>query len=131
VEILEKVPVPASVPRVGVGGGPAPGGRAGLRPMHLLLASLAGCAAMDTLLILAKQRQDLGDLTIEARGNRLEGITPAPYDRIHLTFTGYGPIDEAPFARAVGLGVEKYCSVGATLNPAVAVTWEARRAEGC
>ena len=123
-QILERAPVPEAIPKATEAGVP-PGARAGLRPMQLLLVSVAGCAAMDIVLILARQRQDLRDLVIEVQGWRSEG-TPAPYERIRMVFTAHGEVELARLERAVELGVSKYCSVAATLRPEVQIVWEAR-----
>ena len=64
-QILERAPVPEAVPKVADAGPIPTGDRAGLRPMQLLLVSMAGCAAMDIVLILARQRQDLRGLQRE------------------------------------------------------------------
>lgn len=123
-QILERVPHPEAVPKT-ADAGPIPSGdRAGLRPMQLLLVSMAGCAAMDIVLILARQRQDLRDMVIEAEGIRVEG-TPAPYEKITLRFIAHGDVDLARFERAVELGVTKYCSVASSLDPKINVIWEA------
>ena len=123
-QILERVPHPEAVPKV-ADAGPIPSGdRAGLRPMQLLLVSLAGCAAMDIVLILARQRQDLRDMVIAVEGVRVEG-TPAPFEKITLRFTAHGEVDLGKLQRAVELGVTKYCSVASTLDPKVNVMWEA------
>lgn len=99
----------------------------GMRPMELLLTSLAGCSAMDVLHILRKQRQPIEHLAIEVRGARKDAV-PATYDSIHLVFTARGDVSDKKLQRAVALSVEKYCSVGASLNPDITVTWEAVRA---
>jgi putative redox protein len=92
--------------------------------MQMLLVALAGCAAMDIVLILARQRQDLRDLVIEVKGWRVDA-TPAPFERIHIRFTAHGDVELEKLKRAVELGVTKYCSVVSTLKPEVAVEWEA------
>ncbi|WP_309709991.1 OsmC family protein [Armatimonas sp.] len=93
----------------------------GFRPMALLLISLAGCSALDLGLILARQRQDVRGLTIEAEGTRVEA-TPAPYTHITLTFTAHGPVDPAALERAAELAVRRYCSVADSLDPKIEVT---------
>jgi putative redox protein len=98
----------------------------GMRPMELLLASVASCAAMDVVKILRQQKQPLEDLRIEIEGARPEG-EPSPFTRMMLVFIARGAVDEHKLRRAVQLSVEKYCSVGATLGD-VAISWEARRA---
>lgn len=106
-------------------GSPEIGGEGrGMRPMELLLTALASCAAMDVVHILRRQRQPLEDLEIVVEGDRREG-TPSPFSAVHLRFLARGAVDPRKLERAVRLGVERYCSVGASLHPDVAVTWEA------
>jgi putative redox protein len=108
-----------------VDGTPEIGGTgAGMRPMELLLSALASCSAMDVVHILRKQAQALEHLTIHVEGIRKDA-TPAPYEHIKLVFRAQGDLDPHKLQRAVQLGVEKYCSVGATLDPAVDIQWEA------
>jgi putative redox protein len=97
----------------------------GMRPMELLLASIASCSAMDVLNILRKQHEPLEHLAIEVEGARSAEV-PAPFKRIKLVFSARGAVDPHKLQRAVGLAIEKYCSAIATLNPDVQVTWEAR-----
>ncbi len=107
---------------VEIDGAPAIGGeRAGFRPMQLVLAAIAGCASMDLIPILAKQRQRLDDLAITVRGERADAL-PAPFVAIDLHFDLYGEIDEKQAARAVDLAVHKYCSVGEMLKATAKVT---------
>lgn len=110
-----------------VDGSPEIGGEGrGMRPMELLLSSVASCSAMDVVHILVnKQRQPLEGLRVEIEGERADA-TPAPFTKMKLVFFAKGPVDEAKLARAVALSVEKYCSARATLG-GVEVTWEARR----
>ncbi|HHH28532.1 MAG TPA: OsmC family peroxiredoxin, partial [Polyangiaceae bacterium] len=106
-------------------GSPAIGGEGrGMRPMELLLTSLASCAAMDVVHILRKQKQPLEGLTIAVEGRRADAV-PARFEAIHLRFVAEGAVAPNKLERAVRLGVEKYCSVGASLAPDIAVTWEA------
>lgn len=97
----------------------------GVRPMEMLLMSLAGCSAMDVLLILNKQRQPIVDLTIDVEGQRADAV-PAVYTDIHLVFTATGDLDATKLDRAVALSMEKYCSVTKMLEPTVRITHAAR-----
>lgn len=99
----------------------------GMRPTEVLLAALASCSAMDVVHILRKQRQPIEHLSIEIEGVRKDAV-PAPFKSAHLVFTVRGAVEEAKLQRAVSLAVEKYCSVRATLDPTVEITWEARNA---
>jgi hypothetical protein len=51
---------------------------------------------------------------------------PAPFTEVALVFSANAELNEHKYQRAVKLAVEKYCSVGATLDPSVAITWQAR-----
>jgi putative redox protein len=102
--------------RVPIDGAPAAGGEGlGARPMELLLSALGGCAAIDVLGILVKQRQTMDDLAVTVEGERSEG-EPALFIRIHVHFDVSGPVDERAVARAVELSMDKYCSVARTLE---------------
>jgi putative redox protein len=109
-----------------VDGSPDIGGEGrGMRPTELLLSALASCAAMDVVHILRKQRQDLQQLTIATEGERVEAV-PAPFKKIKLVFEARGAVDDHKLQRAVQLSVEKYCSVRASLDPTIEISWEAR-----
>ena len=114
-----------------VDGSPEVGGEGrGMRPMELLLSSVASCAAMDVIHILVnKQKEPLEHLRVEIEGERPDA-TPAPFTRMKLVFVVRGAVDDAKLQRAVSLSVEKYCSARATLG-GVDVTWEARREGEC
>jgi len=91
----------------------------GMRPMHALLASLAACGAMDAILILLKQREPVGHFSVKAIGNRPLS-TPAPFEEIRLTIDAPG-VDEARLLSAIRLAYTKYCSVGSSLDPGIAI----------
>ncbi|WP_209330724.1 OsmC family protein [Lunatimonas salinarum] len=93
-------------------------------PMELLLSALAGCSAIDAVLMLKKRRKEVTDLKIEAEGDRDEGI-PAYYKAIHLKFILTSPdatLEE--FEKVVKLAVEKYCSVASSLKSEISHSCE-------
>jgi putative redox protein len=106
--------------------GPAEvGGRGeGVRPMHLVLMGLAGCSAMDVLLILNKQRQPIEGLEVHVEAERAKTV-PAVFTDILLRFEARGPINESKLQRAVNLSVEKYCSVAKMLASSATIRFEA------
>lgn len=110
-----------------VDGAPEVGGEGrGMRPMELLLSSVASCSAMDVLHILRKQKEPLEGLAVEIEGVRPE-TTPAPFVRMKMVFLARGNgLDDHKLQRAVSLAVEKYCSARATLSAGIEVSWEAR-----
>lgn len=88
----------------------------GFKPVNLLLASLAGCTAIDVVDILRKQRQRLTDIEIMVDGDQ-EPEPPWTFTEIRLHYLLRGhDLDEKRVRRAVELAETKYCSVGATLS---------------
>ena len=103
---------------------PSIGGQGlGLRPMEVLAASVAACASIDVLLILKKKRIALRKYEIEIKGQRKEA-TPAPFVSIHLRveIDPEDPLETVE--KVVAMSLEKYCSVSASLDPAIPVTFE-------
>lgn len=106
-----------------VDGSEAVGGEGkGMRPMQLLLVSVASCSAIDLVEILNKQRQPLKDLHVSVNGERPQEGHPRPYKSIDVQFTLFGDLDRSKVARAVKLAVEDYCSARATLADNVTIT---------
>jgi len=95
----------------------------GIRPMEGLASSVAACASIDILLILKKKRIELSNYDVEIQTERKDA-TPAPFTKIHLIFTigKADPIEQV--LKAVALGVEKYCSVSASLDSTISITHE-------
>lgn len=98
------------------------GSQSAMRPMQVLLASMGGCSAIDVILILKKQRQELRDIKITLEGEREPGKEPSLYRNIHIHFKLFGNIDSEKAATAVGLSMDKYCSVAKTLEATAAIT---------
>ncbi|MGM0589498.1 MAG: OsmC family protein [Bacteroidota bacterium] len=96
----------------------------GMRPMELMLASVASCSALDLVEILKKQRQPLEDIQIEIEGERPGGKAPTPFTAFRINFTLTGEIDQAKAARAVELSVEKYCSAIESLDPKIDIRYK-------
>jgi len=95
----------------------------GLRPMELLASSLASCTSIDVLLILKKKRIVISHFEVEILARRKEAV-PASFESIHLVFH-IGENDEfEPVEKAVQLSVEKYCSVAASLDKGIKISWE-------
>ena len=94
----------------------------GFRPMELLLAGAGGCASIDLLLILKKQRQRVADVQVTVRGERDE--TPAKaFKAIKFHFVIQGEIDESKLDRAISLALDKYCSVVKSLKENIKIDY--------
>lgn len=116
-------------------GGHAPGlevvvdsaGKAGGSPMDYLIVSLAGCMAIDVLMILEKSRVPVEALSVEAFGDRTES-EPRRYTSLRLVYevTGPGAEHQPRLDRAVALSRDKYCSVLHSLRPDIDLKIEIR-----
>jgi len=95
----------------------------GASPMELLLMGVGGCSAIDVVMILKKQRQEITSYKMEVEGQRKEVRDAKPFEAIHVTLYLEGKIDEAKAIRAAQLSFEKYCSVSITLEPSVKITY--------
>lgn len=88
---------------------------AGPSPMELLLVGLAGCTAVDVVLILKRQRQPVQGLTVNCKGERAQDY-PMVYTHITVEYVVQGDVDEDKLKRAIELSEEKYCSASAMLG---------------
>lgn len=99
----------------------------GVRPMQLLLMGLGGCSAIDALLILRKQKQQINDFRISIEGEREKDKQneATVWEHIYIRFLVKGKVDIAKAERAVKLSMEKYCSATKTLELAGAtIKWK-------
>lgn len=88
----------------------------GARPMQVLLMSLAGCTGIDVVSILEKQRQHFSSFRMEVDGERTEVASAKPFSHITIHFYFEGDLEAGKAQRAIELSMEKYCSVGLTIN---------------
>ncbi|SHM93461.1 putative redox protein [Chitinophaga jiangningensis] len=99
----------------------------GVRPMQMIIMGLGGCSAIDIVMILKKQRQEITDFRIEVEADREKGKEPSLWENAHLVFHLSGNIDADKAARAVELSMNKYCSVAETLRKGgTRLTWEVK-----
>ncbi len=91
-------------------------------PVQALLSALAGCQAMDVILILRKKRMVPTAYTVEFRGERAADH-PRRFVAVELVHRVSGPdVTRAAVEEAVRLSEEKYCSVHHTLRPDLPIT---------
>ncbi len=104
-------------------------GQEGQTPTQLLLMSLAGCMAVDVLMILEKSRVPVDSLEVEVVGERADTI-PKRFVAIKLLYRLSGPSEEhqTKLDRAIALSREKYCSVLHTLDPGIEFDLQVERA---
>lgn len=93
----------------------------GATPMELLAASLGACTGMDVVSILQKMRQPLEAFRVEVSGERAHEH-PQRFTSLEVVYYLKGALDEKKVQRAIGLSETRYCSVEATLRPALPIT---------
>jgi putative redox protein len=85
-------------------------------PMQLLLAGVAGCAAVDIVSMIKKRRKEFVDLKAEISGVRKDDH-PRSFTDIDLKYTITSPdLTEKEAERIVSLAVSNYCSVSDSLR---------------
>jgi putative redox protein len=93
----------------------------GISPMNALAVALAGCMAVDVVMILTKGRHALGALEVRVHGLRADG-PPSYFTDISLHYAIVGPVPDEAVQRAIDLSRDKYCSVFHTLRPDLRLT---------
>jgi len=97
-------------------------GATGQSPVDGLLSALAACSGADVVDILAKRRTPAERFRVDARGERREEF-PRRFTHIELRFVVDGAgIEMVHVERAIALSHEKYCSVAASLDPAISIS---------
>lgn len=89
---------------------------AGPSPVQALAFALAGCMAMDVLVVMRRGRFELEALTARLRAERAPG-EPKRIVKVDLRFTLTGQVPEDRVERAIQLSREKYCSVWHSMRP--------------
>ncbi len=107
---------------------PESGGKGfGVRPMQMLLMGLGGCAGIDIVSILKKQRQVVEGFDMKIEGERQQGVEPSLWQTVNVVFELKGDIDIEKARKACALSMDKYCSVAATLRGAgTNITWDVK-----
>ena len=93
----------------------------GVGAMDLLLYGLAGCTAVDVVLILQKQRQPVEGVTVNVTGERASEH-PKVYTKIHIEYIVKGDLKPEKVERAIQLSEEKFCSASAMLGKTAEIT---------
>jgi putative redox protein len=94
---------------------------AGPSPVETLAMALAGCMAMDVLLVMKRGRYELQGLSARLVAERAPS-EPRRIVKADLRFTLAGDVPADRVARALQLSRDKYCSVWHSLRPDVELT---------
>jgi putative redox protein len=94
---------------------------AGPSPVETLAFALAGCMAMDVLVVMRRGRFALEALTAHLVAERAAG-EPRRIVKVDLCFRLTGEVPQDRVARAIQLSREKYCSVWHSMRPDIELT---------
>ena len=95
----------------------------GPNPMELVLNGVAGCTAIDIVVILDRMRLELEDLNIKVEGKRAEE-PPKKFTEINLDYKLKGKdLTEHKVERAIKLSIDKYCSASNSLDAEINYTY--------
>jgi putative redox protein len=107
---------------VPIAGAPEEGGkRLGVSPKTLALTSLAGCTAIDVIMILRKMRVEPDNFSVEAEADTTDEH-PKVFKKIFVTYRIRGKgVTREKVEKAVHLSETKYCGVSAMLAKAAPI----------
>ena len=91
-------------------------GGSGSSPMQMVLIGVAGCTAIDIMVILTKKRIDISRFEVNISGEQAE-MNPYRYTKINIEYILYGKgIKPKAVEQAIDLSANKYCSASASMN---------------
>lgn len=100
------------------------GGGNGLTPKELIAIGVAGCSAMDVAALMKKHKQPLESFEVESDVTSTEGVYPAVFTNIVLSFILTGNLNKEKVLEAVSLSQSRYCGVSAMLFKAVPIHYK-------
>jgi putative redox protein len=91
-------------------------GGSGVSPMQMVLIGVAGCTAIDVIMIMKKKRANIARFEVNVTGE-MEESYPKRYAHIHIEYVLYGKdIKPKGVEQAIELSEKKFCSAMASLN---------------
>ena len=92
--------------------------------VHFAATTESGATvAIDGAPAMAKQRQEVQAFRVTVEGEREPGKEPSLFSTVHVRFEVTGACDPDKLGHAVGLSMEKYCSVARILERSATITW--------
>ena len=100
-----------------------------LGPVEMMLASIAGCSAIDIVSMIRKKRKTFIDLTIESTGDRKE-THPRGLTQIYSKYTLISPDTTLEtFEKVAKMATDKYCSAADSVKAKINITCEVKKPE--
>ena len=88
----------------------------GYKPTELILYGIAGCAGVDVIRLMKKQRQEITGLKIEVIAHQQDDY-PKPFHTFEVKFIATGKnLEEKRLKKAINMSEEKYCVVSQTMQ---------------
>lgn len=101
--------------------------KSSLAPVEMMLASIAGCAAVDIVSILRKKRKTFVDLIIETTGDRKE-TAPRGLTKIYSKYILVSPDTSLEtFEKIAKMATDKYCSAADSVKAEIHITCEVQK----
>ncbi len=96
-------------------------------PVEMILASIAGCAAVDIVSIIRKKRKTFVDLIIETTGDRRESH-PRGLTQVYSKYTLVSPdVSLESFEKIADMATHKYCSAADSVKAKINISCEVKR----
>lgn len=87
-----------------------------LSPMELLLSAVTSCAAVEIVSMIKKRKRNFKNILAKTHGERADA-TPRYFTSIDIKYIIYSyDLTDNEADRYISLSLEKYCSVGSTIN---------------
>lgn len=95
-----------------------------LGPVEMMLAAIAGCAAVDIVSMIKKKRKTFVDLVIETTGER-RATHPRGLTQIHSHYKLISPdTNLETFTKVAKLATDNYCSAADSVKAEIKITCE-------
>jgi len=95
----------------------------GFTPKELVSLAIAGCTAMDVVALLKKFKQPVDSFEVISDVEVTEGVHPAVFKHVSLTFNLTGAIDKSHATKAVELSQTRYCGVSAMISKVAPISY--------
>lgn len=94
-------------------------------PIDLFVASLGGCPLHGILALMQEQKITLTRLSAKVEGTR-RGTLPTTFEKIHVTFTLSGDVDDRTAGAIINEVMTLHCPVAVSFSKATRLTWSHR-----
>lgn len=94
-------------------------------PIDLFVSSLGGCPSHEILTMMKERKKTLAYLGVDIEGTRRDAL-PTIFERIHVTFTLAGDIDDHLVREVISEVMTLRCSVAVSFAKMTDLTWEYR-----